>query len=140
MYYNTLTNFSTEYLMVCKIYTDVGGVNSYTKFVHLYVLNLVDYLHVPADNPWFIYYMSVSAYLFIFLDWSVRKRLDNHLSLLILKTGFSIALMMDSYNLCQNTDLILNRSSPTGFMSFAVAGILQVNRIKNGKECGAYEP
>ena len=26
-----------EYLMMCKVYTDVGGINSYTMFVHLYV-------------------------------------------------------------------------------------------------------
>ena len=25
--YTTLTNFSTKYLMMCKVYTDVGGIN-----------------------------------------------------------------------------------------------------------------
>ena len=24
--YTTLTNFSTKYLMMCKVYTDVGGI------------------------------------------------------------------------------------------------------------------
>ena len=36
MHYTTLpTNFSTKYLVLCKVYTDVGGKNSYTMFVHL---------------------------------------------------------------------------------------------------------
>ena len=25
-YYTTLTNFSTKYLTMCKVYTDVGGI------------------------------------------------------------------------------------------------------------------
>ena len=25
-HYTTLTNFSTKYLMMCKVYTDVGGI------------------------------------------------------------------------------------------------------------------
>ena len=25
-YYTTLTNFSTKYLVMCKVYTDVGGI------------------------------------------------------------------------------------------------------------------
>ena len=33
----TLTNFSTKYLVMCKVYTDVGGIKSYTMFIHLYV-------------------------------------------------------------------------------------------------------
>ena len=24
--FNTFTNFSTKYLMMCKVYTDVGGI------------------------------------------------------------------------------------------------------------------
>ena len=48
---------------MCKVYTDVGGINSYTMFVHLYVeiihsLKLVDYLHVQADNQWYNYYLT----------------------------------------------------------------------------------
>ena len=31
-FYTTLSNFSTKYLMMYKVYTDVGG----TVFVHLY--------------------------------------------------------------------------------------------------------
>ena len=27
MIYTTLTNFSTKYLVMCKVYTDVGGIN-----------------------------------------------------------------------------------------------------------------
>ena len=26
--YTTLTNFSTKYLVMCKIYTDIGGIDS----------------------------------------------------------------------------------------------------------------
>ena len=29
--------FSTNYLVLCKVYTDVGGLNSYAMFVGLYV-------------------------------------------------------------------------------------------------------
>ena len=36
-HYTTLTNISTEYLMMFKVYKDVGGINSYIMFVHLYV-------------------------------------------------------------------------------------------------------
>ena len=25
-YYTTLTDFGTKYLMICKVYTDVGGI------------------------------------------------------------------------------------------------------------------
>ena len=44
--------------MMCKVYTDVGGINIYTMFVHLYVrmihsLELADYFHIQADNPWY---------------------------------------------------------------------------------------
>ena len=37
--YTAFTNFSMEYLVMCKVYTDVhvGGINSYTMSVHLYV-------------------------------------------------------------------------------------------------------
>ena len=35
--YTTLTNFSSKYPKMCKVYTDEGGINSYTMFVHLYV-------------------------------------------------------------------------------------------------------
>ena len=36
-YYTTLTNFSTKYLVMCKVYTDLSGINSSKMFVHLYV-------------------------------------------------------------------------------------------------------
>ena len=26
LYYTTFTNFSTKYLVMCKVYTDVGGI------------------------------------------------------------------------------------------------------------------
>ena len=60
--YTTLTNFSTKYLVMCKVYTDVGGI----KYVYhvgppvrkiIHSLKLVDYLHVQADNPWYNYYL-----------------------------------------------------------------------------------
>ena len=54
--YTTLTNFSTTYLVMCKVYTDVGGIK---QLYHVYPpvhkiihsLKLLDYLHVPADKP-----------------------------------------------------------------------------------------
>ena len=35
--YTTFTNFSMRYLVMCKVYTDVGDINSYNMFVHLHV-------------------------------------------------------------------------------------------------------
>ena len=55
--YTTLTNFSTKYLVMCKVYSDVGGIKLYhvcppvRKIIHS--LKLVDYLRVHADNPWY---------------------------------------------------------------------------------------
>ena len=64
-YYTTLTNFSTTNLVLCKVYTDVGGINQLyhvcppvRKIIHS--LKLVDYLHVQADNPWYNYYVDVT--------------------------------------------------------------------------------
>ena len=61
-YYSSLTNFSTNYLMMCKVYTNVGGIKylyhvcpPVRKIIHS--LKLVDYLHVHADNPWYNYYV-----------------------------------------------------------------------------------
>ena len=61
--YTTLTNFSTKYLMMCKVYTDEGGIKQFyhvcppeRKIIHS--LKLVDYLHVQADTPWYNYYVS----------------------------------------------------------------------------------
>ena len=49
--YTTLTNFSTKYLVMCKVYTGVGGIKylyhvcpPVRKEVHS--LKLVDYLYV----------------------------------------------------------------------------------------------
>ena len=39
--------------MMCKVYTDVGGI--VRKIIHS--LKLVDYLHVQADKPWYNYYL-----------------------------------------------------------------------------------
>ena len=60
--YTTLTNFNTKYLVMCKVYTDVGGIEQlYHDCPHvrniIHSLKLVDYLHVQADNPWYNYYM-----------------------------------------------------------------------------------
>ena len=59
----TLTNFSTKYLVMCKVYTYIGGIKylynvcpPVRKTIHS--LKFVDYLHVQADNPWFNNYMS----------------------------------------------------------------------------------
>ena len=49
-YYTTLTNISTNYLVMCKVYTDVGGIKTlYYVCLHVPVctiihsLKLVDY-------------------------------------------------------------------------------------------------
>ena len=61
--YTTLTNFSTKYLVMCKVYTCIGGIKKYhvcppeRKIIHL--LKLVDYPHVQADNPFYINYLIV---------------------------------------------------------------------------------
>ena len=60
--YTTLANFRTIYLVMCKVYTDVGGIKqlyhvcpSVRKIIHS--LKLVDYLHVQADNASNNYYV-----------------------------------------------------------------------------------
>ena len=61
--YTILTNFSMKYLMVCNVYTDVGGIKQLyhdcppvRKIIHS--LKLVDYLHIQVDNPWYNYYIQ----------------------------------------------------------------------------------
>ena len=46
--YTTLTDFSIKYLVMCKVYTDVGGI----IFAHI---KLVDYMYllVQVDNQWY---------------------------------------------------------------------------------------
>ena len=67
VFYTTLTNFSTIYLVMCKVYTDVGGIILYhvcppeRKIIHS--LKLVDYLHVQVDNPWY----NLSTHMAVFL-------------------------------------------------------------------------
>ena len=53
-----------KYLMMCKVYTDVGGIKQLyhvcppvRKIIHS--LKLVDYLHVQADSPWYNYYITL---------------------------------------------------------------------------------
>ena len=60
--YTTLTDLNTKYPVMCKVYTDVGGIKQLyhvcppiCKIIHL--LKLVDYLHVQADKPWYNYYI-----------------------------------------------------------------------------------
>ena len=50
---------------MCKVYTDVGGIISYTMFAKplrkiIHSLKLVDHLHVQADKPWYNYYIYIS--------------------------------------------------------------------------------
>ena len=54
--------------MMCKVYTDVGGMNylyhvcpPVRKITHS--LKLVDYLHVQADKPWYNYCLSLGLYI-----------------------------------------------------------------------------
>ena len=56
--YATLTNLSKIYLVMCKIFTDVGSLKKLyhvcppvRKIIH--ELKLVDYLHGQADKPWY---------------------------------------------------------------------------------------
>ena len=58
----TFTNFCMNYLMMCKVYTDVGGIKylyhvcpPVRKIIHS--LKLMDYLNVQADNPWYNIHM-----------------------------------------------------------------------------------
>ena len=70
--YTTLTNFSTIYLVMCKVYTYVGGIK---KFYHvcphvrkiIHSLKLKDYLHVQADNPWYNYYLVFGLWAYTFV-------------------------------------------------------------------------
>ena len=62
--YTTLNNLSMKYLMMCKVYTDEGGIKllyhdcpPVRKIIHS--LKLVDYLHAQADNPWYDYYLAI---------------------------------------------------------------------------------
>ena len=55
-----------KYLVMCKVYTDVGGIKElYHVCPHvrkiIQSLKLVDYLHVHADNPWYNYYVMFRA-------------------------------------------------------------------------------
>ena len=61
--YTTFTNFSMKYHLMCKVFTDVGGIKQLyhvcppvRKIIHS--LKLVDYLHVQADNPWHNCYIT----------------------------------------------------------------------------------
>ena len=54
--YTTFTNISTKYIVMCKVDTDVGGIEELyhvfppvRKIIHS--LMLADYLQVQADNP-----------------------------------------------------------------------------------------
>ena len=56
------TNLSTSYLVMCKVYTNVGGIkyiyhvcSPVRKIIHS--LKLVDDLHVQADNQCYNYYL-----------------------------------------------------------------------------------
>ena len=62
IFYTTLTNFSTKYLVICKVYTDAGGIkqlNHVCSPVHkiIHSLKLVDYLYIQADNPCYNYHL-----------------------------------------------------------------------------------
>ena len=61
--YTTLTNLCTKYLVMCKVYIDVGGINWLNHVcppVHkiIHSLELVNYLHIQTDNPWHNYYIT----------------------------------------------------------------------------------
>ena len=59
--YTTLTSFKMKYFVMCKVYTDVGGIKllyhdcpPVHKIIHS--LKLVNYLHIQADTQWYNYY------------------------------------------------------------------------------------
>ena len=69
--YTTFTNFSMNFLVMCNVYTDIGGIEylyhvcpPVRKIIHS--LKLVDYLYVQADNPWYNYYLA--SYFFLFYN------------------------------------------------------------------------
>ena len=54
--------------MMCKVYTDVGGIKylyhicpPLRKIIHS--LKLVECLHVQADNPWYNYYVLQKIFI-----------------------------------------------------------------------------
>ena len=66
MYYTTIANVSTKYLMVSKVNTEGGGIKqlyyvcpSVMEIIHS--LKLVDYLHVQAVNQWYNNYLIVQG-------------------------------------------------------------------------------
>ena len=70
--YTTLTDFNTNYLVMCKIYTDVGGI-SYLNHVCqpvreiIHLLKLVDYLHITEDKTWYnslLHVITMQVYVF----------------------------------------------------------------------------
>ena len=100
--YTTLTNFSTNYLMMCIIYTDVGGLKelyhvcpSVRKIIHS--LKLLDYLYVQADK--------ISFQDHPFIAWSnvlqkapyFRPALGDQLPLRILFCLFLMAVLQSFY-------------------------------------------
>ena len=67
MYYTTIAKFSMKYLMVCRVYTERGGITqlyyvypSVRQIIHS--LKLVDYLHVQAVNQLYNYYLIVQEH------------------------------------------------------------------------------
>ena len=66
MVYTTLTDFSTKYLMMCKVYTDVGGIK-WLYYVCPHVGKIIDslklknYLQVQGYNPCYNYYIIREA-------------------------------------------------------------------------------
>ena len=62
--YTTHTNFITKYLVMCKVYTDEGGIKS---LYHIYPpvqkmirsLKLMDYPKIQTVNQWYNYYLTV---------------------------------------------------------------------------------
>ena len=68
-FYTTLTNFSTKYLVMCKVYTDVGDIKSIyhvyppvCKTIHS--VKIMGSLHVQADNPLYNYFISFTWRIF----------------------------------------------------------------------------
>ena len=65
--YTTFTIFSMKYLIMRKVYNDVGGIKityhvcpPVRKIIHS--LKLVDYLYVQTDNSWYNDYLCFLLY------------------------------------------------------------------------------
>ena len=61
-----ITDFSTKYFIQSKVYIDEGGIKSFIMVCPpvreiIHSLELVNYLLVQADKPWYMYNYYISG-------------------------------------------------------------------------------